>query len=87
MEIFIILLIAVAGVAAVIVPIVRGGDTPRRAPAMGPRFSDEAALDAEVERYRAALRAGTLCGRCRFANPGGSNFCADCGRPLGAIAD
>jgi hypothetical protein len=47
-------------------------------------LADDAAIDAEVERYRASLRAGTLCGRCRYPNPGGSNFCADCGRPLGA---
>jgi hypothetical protein len=87
MELFFIILIAIAGVAAVIAPILRGGNTPQRAPAMGSRFSDDAALEAEVERYRSALRAGTLCGRCRYANPDGSNFCADCGRPLGTIEE
>jgi hypothetical protein len=84
MEILIILLIATAGVAAVIVPIARGGDKPQRASVAGPKLADDAAIDAEVERYRASLRAGTLCGRCRYPHPGGSNFCADCGRPLGA---
>ncbi len=78
-----VLLIATAGVAAVIVPLARGGNASRRAVAAGPILLDDAAIDAEVERYRAALRSGTLCRSCRYANPGGSNFCADCGRPLG----
>jgi hypothetical protein len=82
MEILIVLLIAAAGVAAVVLPLARGGSSPRRAVAVGPKLLDDAAIDAEVERYRVALRAGTLCGRCRYANPGGSNFCADCGRPI-----
>lgn len=84
METLIVLLIAAGGVAAILVPLARGGGTPRRATATGPRFADDdAAIDAEVERYRAALRAGTICGRCRYPNPEGSNFCADCGRALG----
>ena len=33
-------------------------------------------------RYREALRAGTVCEHCTFANPPGSRFCADCGRRL-----
>jgi hypothetical protein len=84
METLIVLLIAAGGVATVIVPLARGGNTPTRATAAGPQFADDDAIDAEVERYRAALRAGTLCGNCRFPNPDGSHFCADCGRPLGA---
>lgn len=84
MEILIVLLIAAAGVAAIILPLARGGTTPRQATTTGPHFADDAAIDAEVERYRAALRAGTLCGRCRYPNPDASNFCADCGRPLGS---
>lgn len=82
METLIVLLIAAGGVAAVLVPIARSGRAPARATAAGPRLTDDAAIDAEVERYRAALRAGTLCGNCRYPNPDGSNFCADCGRPL-----
>lgn len=46
------------------------------------RYEDVAALDADVERYRQALAAGTVCGRCRFANPPGSRYCAECGREL-----
>lgn len=47
------------------------------------RYRDAAALDADVERYRQALAGGTVCAGCRFANPPGSRYCAECGRPLG----
>jgi ribosomal protein L40E len=40
------------------------------------------ALEAEVARYREALRAGTICRKCGEANPPGSRFCADCGADL-----
>lgn len=46
------------------------------------RFSDPARLDAEVERYRDALRHQTVCGHCREANPAGSRYCGECGQPL-----
>jgi len=42
----------------------------------------EPGLRAEVDRYREALRAGTLCDRCGQANAPGSRFCGECGRPL-----
>lgn len=48
------------------------------------RYDDAADLDADVERYRAALDAGTVCPRCRSASPAGSRFCTECG---GALAD
>lgn len=41
-------------------------------------------LEADVRLYREALRAGTLCENCSFANGDGSRFCAECGRPLPA---
>jgi hypothetical protein len=82
METLMILLIAAGGVAAILVPLARTGEATRRALPNGPYLEDDAAIDAEVDRYRAALRAGTLCGRCRYPNPAGSNFCADCGRPF-----
>lgn len=47
------------------------------------RYDDEAGLDADVQRYRDALHAGTVCSRCRAANPPGSRFCTDCGNELG----
>jgi hypothetical protein len=39
-------------------------------------------IEAEVMRYREALRSGTICTRCSQANPPGSRFCGDCGRAL-----
>lgn len=44
------------------------------------RADDE--LEAEVLRYRDALRAGTVCEYCRQANPPGSRFCFECGQRL-----
>lgn len=41
-------------------------------------------LEREVECYRRALRAGTVCGECRRANEPGSRYCAGCGAPLSA---
>lgn len=46
-------------------------------------FSNEA-LDQKVARYREAIQRGTLCERCLAANPGGSRYCADCGKILAA---
>lgn len=72
--------IAAVGVGFVLAPLFRA----RRATTVGvPAEFDEAWLDREVERYREAVRAGTVCGRCRFANPPGSRYCADCGTRLG----
>jgi cell division septation protein DedD len=39
-------------------------------------------VEIEVQRYRAALRAGTLCSKCGQANPAESKFCFDCGAAL-----
>ena len=36
-------------------------------------------LEQEIAAYRAALRAGTLCGRCGSPNPEEALFCAACG--------
>ncbi|MFP4624898.1 MAG: zinc-ribbon domain-containing protein [Gemmatimonadota bacterium] len=36
-----------------------------------------------MDRYRDALRAGTVCESCRAANPPGSRFCGQCGLELG----
>jgi hypothetical protein len=47
-----------------------------------PTGDGEPGLRAEVDRYRDALRGGTLCDRCGQANAPGSRFCAECGRPL-----
>jgi hypothetical protein len=55
--------------AAVAVPVGRPGD---------------AAVEGEIARYRQAISGGTLCRRCGEANPPGSRFCRDCGKPLTA---
>jgi hypothetical protein len=40
------------------------------------------ALEAEVLRYREAMRAGTVCRKCGQANPGDSAYCFECGTRL-----
>ncbi|HEX7050562.1 MAG TPA: zinc ribbon domain-containing protein [Longimicrobiales bacterium] len=79
MESVIIALLVVAAAAAVSWPL---AEQRRGRWARPPSPLAEAALDEAVGRYRVALRAGTVCSRCRFANPSGSRFCADCGRRL-----
>lgn len=71
--------------AGVVPPIAAGPATPvapsgqvlEDAP---PATSDE--LELEIQRYRAALRAGTICRKCGQANPADSSFCFECGAPL-----
>jgi hypothetical protein len=84
MEIIVVMLIAVLAVGAVLLPLVRrrGAETLDAPVAV----ADDAALEAEIAEYRAALRAGTLCARCGYPNPAGSRFCAECGRALDAAA-
>jgi hypothetical protein len=47
-----------------------------------PPEAAEDELELEVQRYRAALRAGTICNKCGQANPADSAFCFDCGGAL-----
>ncbi|HEX6308426.1 MAG TPA: zinc ribbon domain-containing protein [Longimicrobiales bacterium] len=53
---------------------------PARAHAQGAGSDDE--LEAEVQRYREAVRAGTVCRKCGQANPPQSRFCYECGATL-----
>ncbi len=46
-------------------------------------FGLPAGLDGLIARYRAAVRADTVCPRCRQANPPGSRYCFECGQGLG----
>lgn len=39
-------------------------------------------VEAEVLRYREAVRAGTVCRKCGQANPAGSSYCYECGSRL-----
>ena len=97
MEMLIIGLIALLSFTAVLVPLMRRrsgagdehefeGDLPAKAasPAApaggGAPVSD--AIEAEILRYRAAVRAGSVCRKCGQANPAGSAYCYECGSRL-----
>lgn len=69
-----------AGPATPVAPVVT--TTPRPVGPQSPEPADEDRLEAEVARYRAALRAGTICRKCGEANAPESRFCADCGAAL-----
>ena len=58
-------------------------DRKSRAPA---RAVDADRIEARILEYRAALRHRTLCGRCLYANPDASRFCAQCGARLEAAS-
>ena len=97
MDMLIIGLIAVLSFAAVLVPLMRrrsgAGDerefegappahaSQPAAPTAG-ESSPSDAIEAEILRYRAAVRAGTVCGKCGQANPAGSVYCYECGSRL-----
>jgi hypothetical protein len=84
MEIALVAALMMAAVAVVLRPLLRrdaGAPDPTTTPD-GDVAAKDRALAAEVARYRTALRAGTVCKRCKEANPPGSRFCADCGRAL-----
>lgn len=46
-------------------------------------FKSDEEIKQEVDRYRKAIKAKTLCERCLTANPPKSNYCMECGRPVG----
>lgn len=73
-EYVLVIVLGLIAVGAVLFPLLVGRK----------RYASAAELEADVERYRAALREGTVCSGCRGANPGGSRFCGDCGRELDA---
>ncbi|HEX6558871.1 MAG TPA: hypothetical protein VF021_05395 [Longimicrobiales bacterium] len=76
MEIAVIAAIAIAAIGIVILPLLR------RSQAHAGTHLTETEIDAEVARYRAAIKGHTLCERCLAANPEGSRFCGECGREL-----
>lgn len=72
-EYLLVLVLALIAIGAVAFPLLVGQK----------RYSDSAELDADVQRYREALRGGTLCGKCQKANDPDSAFCMECGSALG----
>lgn len=82
MEILIALLMAATAVGAVLIPFLARNRAARAAPDAGLVLEEDDVIEAEIARYREALRAGTVCVHCTFANPAKSRFCADCGRRL-----
>ena len=82
MEYVVAFVIAAAAVAAVVYPLLRGEGAGVPLDAEEAQDSPPVDVEAEVSRYRAALRGGTLCARCGRANPQDSRFCAECGRRL-----
>lgn len=96
MEFLLVLLLGTLAVGAVLYPVFRRTPAAGRFPGTAtasrgargaplqnrPPPLDDDALDAEVARYREAIRAGSLCPRCSEANPRSSRFCAECGGRL-----
>ena len=71
-ETLLVVILGVIALAAVAYPVLVGRE----------RYTDPDALESDIRRYREALEAGTVCGRCRHANPPDARFCAECGRDL-----
>ena len=69
--------------AAPIAPMAAGPATPTVDTTDHPQqFQDQDELELEVQRYRAAVRAGTICRKCGQANPADGAFCFECGARL-----
>ena len=73
-EYIVVAILGVVALGAVAYPLIAGHA----------RYAGQAELDDDLARYREAVAAGTVCPRCRWANPAGSRFCTDCGRELEA---
>lgn len=71
-EYVVVIVLGLIAVGAVLFPLLVGRE----------RYGTHEDLEADVERYREALREDTVCPSCRAANPSGSRFCGECGRPL-----
>ena len=71
-ETILIAILGVIALAAVAYPVLVGRE----------RYAEVDALETDIRRYREALEAGTVCGRCKHANPPDARYCAECGREL-----
>ena len=73
-EIILIVILAVIALGAVAYPVLVGTA----------RYEDAGDLEADIQRYRSALDAGTVCPGCRHPNDAEARFCGECGRDLDA---
>ena len=71
-EILMIVILGVIALGAVAYPVLVGRV----------QYADAEELEEDVQRYRTALAAGTVCPRCRHPNAADARFCAECGRAL-----
>jgi hypothetical protein len=90
-EIAVLVIIGAATAVAVLQPLLRPpamGEVDFEGVPASPEARAQAlgSLEPELARYRDAVRAGTVCGRCGEANPEDSQFCSECGRPVGGRA-
>jgi len=95
MEMLVIAVVVVLSFAGVLVPLMRrgrsgeaddhefAGDTasPVAPVSRDPALTNDE-VEREVQRYRTAVRAGTVCRKCGQANPADSLFCFECGAQL-----
>jgi ribosomal protein L40E len=75
MEIAIVITLAVIAFGALMLPLLRGRGAATDA-------MTDASVEEQVQRYRDAVRADTVCRRCGQANPPASRYCFECGRQL-----
>ena len=71
-ETVLILVLGVIAVGAVAYPLLVGYA----------RYGDPADLEADIEAYREALSADTVCPRCRYPNAPDARYCSECGTAL-----
>ncbi len=71
-ELLVVALLGLLVLTAVAFPLIAGVS----------RYRDWTAFEADLQRYRDAVAAGTVCPRCRAANKSGSHFCTECGHEL-----
>ncbi len=75
MEILVGVLIALLAIGMVAYPLFFSKTADRT-------FASDGEIRQEVDRYRAAMKAKTLCDHCLTPNPEGSVYCGECGRAL-----
>lgn len=77
-QVLLVTAVALAVVAFVVWPMLERTRTPGAA-------VDIDRIERRILEYREALRRGTVCERCLYANPNASRFCAQCGARLAVV--